>query len=70
MTTGTGLHLDVASHLQKRVPAGRISTEPAGLTAASGSGSVLPPGRSPICIVHPASPDELQAVIGFANEAG
>lgn len=70
MITETGSHLSVASQLQKLLPEGSISTEPDSLAAAATSSSLLPTGQPPVCIVHPANPDELQAVIRFANEAG
>jgi FAD/FMN-containing dehydrogenase len=70
MKTETGSHPSIVSRLQDLVPGGMISTEPARLAAVVGSSPVIPTGRLPSCIVQPASPDELQAVIGFANEAG
>jgi len=70
MTTETGSHLSIAYQLQQLLPDGMISTEPARLAAAASSSPLLPPGRLPTCIVQPASPDELQAVICFANESG
>ena len=70
MMTETGSPLSVISRLQKLLPDSTINTEPAKLAAAASSSPVLPAGRSPTCIVHPANPDELQAVIGYANEVG
>jgi FAD/FMN-containing dehydrogenase len=70
MTTDNGSHLTIVSQLHKLLPEGRINTEPARLAAAASSSPVLTPGRPPACIVQPANPDELQAVICFANEAG
>ncbi len=70
MKTETGAHPGIESRLQNLLPGGRISTEPARLAAVVSSSPAMPPGRPPTCIVYPASPLELQTVIGFANEAG
>ena len=70
MTAETDSPRSVVSRLQKLLPDGRVSVEPAKLSEAASSSPVLPTGRIPTCIVHPANPDELQAVVGFANEAG
>jgi hypothetical protein len=70
MTTETSSPFTIALQLQKLLPYGMISTEPTRLAAAASSSPLLPPGRLPTCIVQPANPDELQAVICFANEAG
>lgn len=70
MMTETGSPLTLVSKLQKLLPEGTVSTEPTQLAAAARSSPLLPPGRLPTCSVQPANPDELQAVIGFANEAG
>jgi FAD/FMN-containing dehydrogenase len=68
MTMETSSPHPLVSQLQKLVPAGGVSTEPARLAEAAHSSPVLPPGRLPTCIVQPANPDELKAVICFANE--
>ena len=70
MKTETGSPPGIVSRLQALVPGGMISTVPARLAAAVNSSPVMPPGRPPNCIVQPAGPDELQAVLGFANQAG
>jgi len=70
MKTETGSTPSIVSRLQDLLPGGMISTEPVRLAAAVSSSPVMPPGRPPSCIVQPAGPDELQAVIGFANQAG
>jgi hypothetical protein len=70
MTTETSSPFIHVSRLQKLLPDGMISTEPARLEAITSSNPVFPAGRLPTCIVQPYNPDELQAVIGFANEEG
>jgi hypothetical protein len=70
MMTETNSHLSIAFQLEKLLPDGMIITEPTRLAAAARANPLLPPGRPPTCIVRPANPDELQAVICFANEAG
>ena len=70
MTAEASSHLSIASQLQLLLPDGRVSTEPDKLAAAANPGPLQLPGQPPICIVKPANPDELQAVIGFANESG
>src|SRR5271157_48394 len=68
MTT-TNSPLTLVSQLQELLLKGEVSTDPVQLAAADCSNPLLPQGRRPTCIVQPADPDELQAVIGFANEA-
>ncbi len=70
MKTEQDSHLNIASRLQELMPGGKVIVEKAMLALAVRSSSVVQPGHSPSCIVQPANPDELQAVIGFANEAG
>lgn len=70
MTIETGSLSTLVSQLNKLMPGGMISAEPTRLAAAASSSPLLPPGRLPSCIVQPANPEELQAVICFANEAG
>jgi FAD/FMN-containing dehydrogenase len=68
MKTESGSPLGIESRLQTLLPGGRISTEPASLAVALSRNPVMAPGRPPSCIVYPATPVELQTVIGFANE--
>jgi len=69
MTTETNSPRTVIFQLQKLVPDGIVSTEPTRLAAAASCNPLLSPGRPPTCIVHPLNPDQLQAVISYANEA-
>jgi FAD/FMN-containing dehydrogenase len=70
MTTETVPNASMISQLQQLLPSGMVSTETKQLAASATSSPVLPPGRLPLCILRPARPDELQALICFANQAG
>ena len=70
MKTKTGSPLNVVTRLQKLLPNGIVSREPVKLAAAASSSLGLPVGQAPTCIVQPANPVELQALICYANEAG
>ena len=70
MMKGINSHSTIASQLQQLMPGGSLSIEPTRLTAAANTSPLISPGRPPTCIVHPANPGELQAIICFANETG
>ena len=60
----------VVSSLQRLLPGNQIITDPAQLAVSTAAHSIRTPGCQPTCKVQPANPDELQAVICHANEAG
>jgi FAD/FMN-containing dehydrogenase len=70
MTTKTNSEVSIPFQLQRLLPGSVIITEPNNLAVAVSSNPWMPPGQLPACIVHPANPDELQALICFANQAG
>jgi FAD/FMN-containing dehydrogenase len=70
MMTGMDPAPSVATRLQRLLPDGLIRTEEARLQKAANSSLELPAGLPPACSVHPANPEELQAVINYANQAG
>ena len=70
MTPDPNSQPSMVSRLQPLLPAGVITTQPSRLAEAARSNPILPLGQTPTCIVQPADPDELQAVIQFANRTG
>jgi FAD/FMN-containing dehydrogenase len=70
MITETGSPQSTVSRLQELMPDSRISTAEAMLNSAESFNFGLPAGRLPTCTIQPANPDELQALIGYANETG
>jgi FAD/FMN-containing dehydrogenase len=70
MKPGTDPQNTIISQLGQLVPGGKASIEPSNLAPAASTSPHIPPGQPPLCIVHPANPDELQGILCFANEAG
>jgi hypothetical protein len=70
MTPDPNSQSSLISRLRGLLPASVITTQPSRLAAVARSNPLLPLGQPPSCIVQPADPVELQAVIQFANQAG
>ncbi len=70
MTAEMNPQLAIVPQLQKLLPHGSISTEPLKPGVTTKFSSPLSSCQLPVCIVHPANPEELHAVIGFANQTG
>jgi FAD/FMN-containing dehydrogenase len=70
MTTELKNHPDLVSQLKNLLPGSLIITEPAGLATSVSTSPVAQPGQPPACIVKPANPHELHALICHANETG
>jgi FAD/FMN-containing dehydrogenase len=61
---------DRISRLRDLLPDGRIQSDPQAIAGIRRAAPPLADGRTPSCIAYPANPDELQALICYANEAG
>lgn len=60
---------DLLASLQRLIPAGAVTTDPAELNASARYG-LQQQGHPPLCIVRPADDAELAALIHHANETG